>query len=196
MIKLQTATVLSDLLLENAKIYMAQVGSLFPYFLLMKSGSPMFIEADTEEIINVQNDSEPEIDDVYRSVVYLRMDRDEDVMSVQPIAKYLVEAHNPDAIAFVVPSYYKVTNNPAPDDIYSLDKDPESIKILYNTLYVTEDPIGYLKVVPYQELGDELNEDRIEKGLKYRFNFTDYNWTLCDSQMRGRFDNPFSKEAE
>lgn len=193
MVKLQNATILTNLLIENAKVYMTQVGSLFPFFILMKSGSPMFVEMDAEEVINVQNDDDPEFEDIYRSVVYLRMDRDEDAVAVQPVAAHLVETYNPDAIAFVVPSYYKLSYNSKDDDVYTLDKDPEAIQILYTTLYLADDPVGYLKIIPYKQIGEETSVEKIADGFKHRFHFGDFPWATSDITMKGRFENPFKQ---
>jgi len=173
---------------------MLKEGIYFPSFHFLFEGEPQEIVHDHPLILTMdKDDDEPRDDNVYLSVVFMKLESQGDAQEIRKLFKTLVDKYNPSAACVIIPGQYKEMNRSEFDKCYSLILDPESVQVLSITYFLPEDPEGKMKLITIYNRGEikDTSSEIFEKEKAYDLTFFDTNWTNISRKLDNPYPNPY-----
>lgn len=127
-------------------------------------------------------------DPIHRTYVILSSKNEESEKSRHLVAKELVNRFNPDALAFLGPIFYRITNsNPE----VSIDVDPEALTALHVLYYLKGDPSVRIKNLPYIDRGRKEKSPLFEEEKERDLFIVNSGWAKLSKFYSPHIKNPY-----
>jgi hypothetical protein len=152
-----------DVLTERAKKFLKSEGLLYPALYLLRKGSPIVTDYKHPIVINMESEETEgdvlTLDQMYSTIVILKNACKEDEQSMGVVARELVRATDPDAVAVIMAVTYKEFSTKDFKNLakeYSPNRDPEAISAIHTCYYVRGDKTPGLSIIPYVNRSGEI----------------------------------------